>query len=247
MLLCVKFFVFSQKPIANGYQPGVLNVAEKFTLDAEIRTITGKKVKQLRRQGLVPIGVYGPKIQPMNLQIPARSLQVMLMKAGGTNLIDLTVDGTSTTVLAREVQRDVLRGDIIYADFFAVDLASTIKTDVPIHFVNESPAVATNIGILITGPSMLSIETLPSNLISQIEVDLSSLAAIGDSIHVRDLDLGKDIVILNDPSEMIVHISQPAAARSEEDQAAEEAAEAAEGTTAEPEVIAKGKVEEEEF
>ena len=219
-------------------------MAEKFTLDAQTRTITGKKVSQLRRQGVVPVGVYGPKIQPMNLQIPARPLQVMLMKAGGTNLIDLTVDGSPTTVLAREVQRDVLRGDIIYVDFFAVDLASTIRTEVPIHFVNESPAVVTNLGILITGPSMLSIETLPSNLLSQIDLDLSTLMALGDSIHVRDLDLGKDVVILNDPSEMLVQISQSSAARSEEDEAAEVAEEV---SSSEPEVIAKGKIEDEDF
>jgi large subunit ribosomal protein L25 len=221
-------------------------VAEKFTLDAQPRTIVGKKVKQLRREGLIPVAVYGPKIDPMNLQIPARPLQVMLAKAGGTNLIDIQVDGNSTTVLAREVQRDVLRGDILYVDFFAVDLASTIKADVPIHFVNESPAVATNQGIMITGPSMLTIETLPANLISQIEVDLSRLVNVGDSFHVRDLDLGEDIVILHDPGEMIVHITQTSAARSEEDELLE-AAEATEEGGTEPEVIAKGKVEEEDF
>jgi large subunit ribosomal protein L25 len=221
-------------------------VADKFTLDAQPRTIVGKKVKQLRRQGLIPVAVYGPKIDPMNLQIPARPLQVMLAKAGGTNLIDIQVDGNPTTVLAREVQRDVLRGDILYVDFFAVDLASTIKTDVPIHFVNESPAVATNQGIMITGPSMLTIETLPTNLISQIEVDLSRLVNVGDSFHVRDLDLGEDIVILHDPGEMIVHITQTSAGRSEEDELLE-AAEATEEGGTEPEVIAKGKVEEEDF
>ena len=218
-------------------------MAEKFTLEAQPRTIVGKKVSQLRRQGLIPISIYGPKIQPMNLQVPYRPLQVTLAKAGGTHLIDIKVDGDTTVVLAREVQRDVLRGDILHVDFFAVDMRSTIKTDVPIHFVGESPAVASRVGILITGPTVITIETLPSNLIGQIEVDLSGLVNVGDSIHVRDLNLGKEITILNDPNEMIAQISQPSAARAEEE---EEEAAAAEEAPAEPEVIAKGKVEEEE-
>jgi hypothetical protein len=82
-------------------------------------------------------------------------------------------------------------------------------------------------------------------LISTIEVDTSKLVEIGDSFHVRDLNLGEDIVILNDPDEMIARISQPAAARSEEDEAAEAAAET-EATPTEVEIIKKGKADEEE-
>jgi large subunit ribosomal protein L25 len=215
-------------------------VAENYVLEAQPRTVVGKKVGALRRTGQVPVVVYGPKTEPLNLQIPYRPLQVALMKAGGTNLIDITFEGGRQTVLAREVQRDVLRGDILHVDFFAVDLLVKIKIDVPIHFVGESPAVNARKGILITGPTMLSIETLPSHLLSQIEVDLSNLNEIGDAVHVRDLKLDADITILNDPEEMIARISQTSAARSEEDEAAE-----AEGA-GEVEIIKKGKGEEEE-
>jgi len=219
-------------------------VADRITLDAQPRTITGKKVKQLRRQGIVPVSVFGPKVDPANLQVPYRPLQVTLMKAGGTSLIDLNVDGETRTVLARAVQRDVLRGDILHVDFFQVDLESTIKADIPVHFVGESPAIATNQGILITGPSMITVETLPANLPPFIEIDLTRLVNVGDSLHVRDLDLGEGITIINDPNEMIAQISQPSAARAEEEEAAEAAA--AEEVSAEPEVISKGKAEEEE-
>src|SRR5262249_33669068 len=128
--------------------------------------------------------------------------------------------------------------------FFAVDLTAKISIDVPIHFATESPAVAAKKGILITGPAMLTIETLPSHLIDTIEVDLSSLMEIGDAIHVRDLKLGADITVLNDPDEMIARISQTPAARAEEAEE-EEAAEAAEGAVAEVEIIKKGKADEE--
>jgi len=215
-------------------------VAESFVLEAESRAIVGKKVSQLRRQGIVPVTVYGPKSEPVNLQIPYRPLQLALLGAGGTNLIELNVAGKTTPVLAREVQRDILRNDIIHVDFFAVDMTAKINIDVPIHFVNESAAVASKRGILLTGPTVLTIETLPSKLLSVIEIDLTPLAEVGDSIHVRDINLGDEIVILNDPDEMIARIAQPAAARSEE---AEE--EANEGV-AEVEIIKKGKADEEE-
>lgn len=214
-------------------------MSENVVLEAQPRAITGKKVSQLRRSGLVPVVVYGPKNEPKNLQIEYRPLQLALMNAGGTHLIDIKSDGGSMTVLARDVQRDILRGDILHVDFFAVDLKAKINIDVPIHFVGESPAVAARKGILLTGPAMLSIDTLPSHLIDEVEVDLSSLLEVGDAIHVRDLKLGEDITVLNDPDEMIARVSQTSAARSEE---AEEAEEAAAG---EVEIIKKGKADEE--
>lgn len=218
-------------------------MSENVVLEATPRTITGKKVSQLRREGQVPVVVYGPKTEPRNLQIAYRPLQIALMNAGGTHLIDLKSDGTTATVLAREVQRDILRGDILHVDFFAVDLKAKISIDVPIHFTGESPAVASRKGILLTGPAMLTIETLPSHLLDEVEVDLSTLNEIGDAIHVRDLKLGEDIAVLNDPDEMIARISQPAAARAEEAEALEAAE--AEGAPAEVEIIKKGKADEE--
>lgn len=217
-------------------------MAEKYVIEAQSREIVGKKVSQLRRQGIVPVTVYGPKAQPVNLQVPYRPLQVALMKAGGTNLIEINVNGKTTPVLAREVQRDILRNDIMHVDFFAVDMTAKITIDVPLHFVGESPAVSSKKGILVTGPTTISIETLPSHLINSVEIDISQLNEVGDSIHVRDLKLDAEITILNDPDEMIARISQPAAARSEEDAAAEEAAEG----MGEVEIIKKGKSDEEE-
>ena len=216
-------------------------MAEKFVIEAQSREIVGKKVSQLRRQGIVPVTVYGPKSQPVNLQVPYRPLQLALLKAGGTNLIEINVNGKATPVLAREVQRDILRNDIMHVDFFAVDMTAKIRIDVPLHFVGDSAAVVTKKGILVTGPTTITIETLPSHLLNQIEIDISGLNEVGDSIHVRDLKLGEEIVVINDPEEMIARISQPAAARSEEDAAAEEAAAAGE-----VEIIKKGKADEEE-
>lgn len=212
-----------------------------FNIEAQPREVTGKKVGALRREGFVPVTVYGPKIQPVNLQIPYRPLERALLKAGGTNLIDLQVDGKTHTVLAREVQRHVIKRTIMHVDFFAVDLAAKIRVDVPVHYVNESPVVAARQGTLVHGASNITIEVLPGKLIHSIDVDLSQLKNPGDAVYVSALDLGPDIAIVNDPDEMVVSVASTSAALSE---AAEEEAES---SSAEPEVIHKGKQEEEDF
>ncbi len=203
-----------------------------YVIEAQPRTITGKQVKQLRNQGLVPAIVYGSKMEPVSIQIPYRPLEVALMKAGGTQLIDIQVDKQKHTVLTRDVQRHVIRGDILHVDFVAIDLTQPIAADIYVQFVGESPAVSSSQGILLTGSNSLSVEALPANLPEYVEVDLSSLAEVGDSIHVRDLDLGEGINILNDPEDLVVRIVQPSAARAallDEIESEEAAAEAAEG------------------
>src|SRR5690606_8303092 len=109
----------------------------------------------------VPVVVYGPKIQPVPLQVPYRALEVALMKAGGTSLIDINVDGKTHSVLAREVQRNVIKGTIMHVDFMAVDATTIISAEVPVHFVGESPAVGSGMGILLQGSSTITIQTVP--------------------------------------------------------------------------------------
>ena len=192
-------------------------VAE-FAIEAQERNLTGKKVRRLRGQGLVPGIIYGPVMDPVNIQIPERPLEVLLMSAGGTNLIDVSVAGETHTVLARDVQRHVLRDNILHVDFFALRMDQRIATDVFLRFTGESPAVVSGQGILITGPGNLTIETLPTSLLNEIEVSLEGLAEVGDGIHVRDLDLGDDIDILNDPDEMLVRVVMPAAVAAEDEE-----------------------------
>ncbi len=195
-----------------------------YVIEAQPRTVTGKQVRQLRNQGLVPAVVYGPKIEPVQIQVPYRPLEVTLMKAGGNHLIDIQVDKKTHTVLTRFVQRHVVKGNILHVDFFAVDVTQTLTADIFIQFIGESPAVNASIGMLMTGASSLTVETLPTNIPENIEVDLSGLAEIGDSIHVRDIKMGEGITILNDPDELIARIVQPSAARSAADEEAEAAA-----------------------
>lgn len=198
-----------------------------FSLKAEPRTLKGKKVSQLRNVGQVPGTVYGPGIDPQKLTLNYRELETTLRNAGGTNVIDLAVDGSTIPVLAREVQRSVIKGDILHVDFLAPDMSKTIRADVRIEIIGQSPLVVSRKGIMLTGPNSIQLEMLPSNLLNKITVDVSELDTIGDTIAVKDLPLRDGIMVINDPEEMIAKIVQPSAARAAEMTAMLEAAEAA--------------------
>jgi large subunit ribosomal protein L25 len=205
-----------------------------FSLEVQPRSVTGKKVSQLRNAGLVPATIYGPKSENVNIQIPYRALELALMHAGGTNLIDIMVDGKTHTVIAREVQRNVLRRTIQHVDFYEVDLKSKIRASIPVQYIGESPAVAARMGVLLTGPNTLTVEVFPADLPHIIEIDINGLKAVGDSVTVSDLDLGEKVNIINDPDEMLakVVVTSGALAALEAEDAAEAAA-----ASAEPELI----------
>jgi len=213
-------------------------VAEQFSLEAQPRTVTGKNVAKLRREGLVPVVVYGSKVESFNLQIPYRSLQIALANAGGTNLINLNVEGSKQQqVLARSVQRDVIKGEILHVDFLAVDASTKITTVVQIHLNGEAPAVKAGFGTLLNGIQSVEIEALPADLLSRIDVDLSILKDVNDTIHVRDLNLGDKVTILTDHDDMIVRVTAL-------HEVVEETTD--EVTSAEPEVVKKGKADEDD-
>lgn len=207
----------------------------EFSLKAEARTIKGKKVSQLRNEGKVPGTVYGPNIEPQKLAMDYRELEITLRNAGGTNVIDLDVNGSSVPVLAREVQRSVIKGDILHVDFLAPDMNKKIRADVRIQLVGQSPLVVSRKGILLTGPNSIQLEMLPSNLLNKVDVDITILENIGDTISVKDLPLREGITVINDPEEMIAKVVQPSAARAAEMEAALAAAEGEEGEATEGE------------
>ena len=201
----------------------------EFELAAMTRSSRGKRNKQLRREGFVPGIVYGPSADSMSVQFPYRDIETLLMQAGGTNLIDIVVDGQAYPSLAREVQRDVLNDKILHVDFLAVDATQRIRVEVPILMEGRSPVVVAREGILITGRSSLTLEVYPDDIRDRIMIDLSQLTELGAEVLVGDLQFGENVTVHSDPNEMLAKIVQPAAARAEADLEDEELAEGEEG------------------
>jgi large subunit ribosomal protein L25 len=196
----------------------------QFVLNAQERAIKGKKVSSIRSQGLVPGTIYGPKTQPLTVQFLYRELDTVLRAAGSTNIIDIKLNGSTLRVLARDVQRDILKSTIQHVDFFAVDENSKIRAEVPVVLVGESPIIATRKAILMAGTSTIRIETLPRDLVNKIEVDLSSLTTIGSTIYIRDLTPPPGVTILNEGDEIVAKAVQTGAQRAAAAKEAEAAA-----------------------
>ena len=210
---------------------------QQIDLSAQPRTVTGKKVSQLRRSGIIPAVVYGHHRSATNIQVDERALHQTLMRAGMNRLINIQLGAEGVMALVRDIQREPISQRVVHVDFLAVDLTQTIRAEVPVHFVGEPAAVKSGLGILVTLVQTLEIEALPADLIDRIEVDVTGLKNFNDALHVRDLNLGDKVVVIADPDEMLARISAP-------EEQPEEAVEG-EVTSAEPEVILKGKIEEE--
>jgi large subunit ribosomal protein L25 len=216
----------------------------QLELKAEKRTVTGKKVRQLRREGAIPAVVYGHKTKPLPLQLETRALDRVLTQAGMTQLISLRV-GRAKPVMAlpREVQRDPITRQLLHVDFYQVIMTEKITTTVPLVLVGETPAVSKAGGVLIQGLDEVEIECLPGDLIEHIEVDLSKLENVDDTLYVKDLQVPSTVHIMTDSEEMVSRVIP--VRRPVEEEEVEEAAAAAEKAE-EVEIVSRGRKKEEE-
>ena len=214
---------------------------EQIELKAEKRTIIGKRVKGLRREGIIPALLYGPKTEPIPIQCDERELQRVLARAGGTNLISVRIGdaGKPKMTLASEVQRDAITNELYHVDFYQVVMTEKVSAEVNIVFTGQSPAVQQADAMLLQGADSVEIECLPGDLIHSIEVDLSTLLEIDDAIYVKDLQVPANVAILTDGDELVAKVQRLRLA--EEEEVEEEVAVAPE----EVKVIAKGKEVEE--
>ncbi len=192
-------------------------------LEAQAREVVGKRVKRLRANSWIPAVVYGPDTPATPIQVEERSLGAALQQAGSSTLIDLKVDqeAEAHAVLAREVQRDALTGQLRHVDFYEVRLTEMVRTSPRLEFVGESPLVKAGTAVMIYGMNEVEVECLPTDLISSIEVDVSVLETLDDNIVAGDLTLPANVKLVADPSDVVVSVVTTRAAVVEE---AEEAA-----------------------
>lgn len=212
---------------------------ERTKLEAEPRQVVGKKVRRLRAEGWIPAVLYGGGERPMPIRIQAATWRRLAAAGLGRGLVELHIKGRKEPyqALVREVQRDPITHQVWHVDFQRVSMTETLRTEVPVTVVGSSPAVERGEGVMLTGLSQVEVECLPGDIPSSIEVDASSLEAIGSTITVGDLAVPKGVKVITDPEEMILTVV-PAAREEEEVEVAE--------AEAEPEVIHKGKELEEE-
>lgn len=205
---------------------------QKHSLKAEKRTVEGKKVKNLRRQGVIPANVYGKDIKSENLQINLKDFEKTYQEAGKTGIVELNFDtGEPKNTLIRNVQKDPVTGNPLHVDFYNVSLKEKIKASVPVVQIGESKAVIDKVGALLQPLAQVEVEALPTDLPENIEVDVTQLSAVDEEIKVKDLKVASGVTILTDPEQIVIKvgslISEEAKKLAEEEAAAKAAAEAA--------------------
>lgn len=209
----------------------------ELNIDAYPRTVTRRKTRQLRREGLVPVVVYGVAMQPVNLQVSSRELDRVLHSGGHSQLVTVNVDsGGVHNILVKEIQRDPVSRHFVHADFYAVNMAEEQEVRVPVRSVGRPEALATGL-MFYQHVEEVHIRALPSDIPAEIEVDVTQLT-LEDAMTVAGLPAVPGVTYLDNPDEVIFSLITT---RVEE---VEEAV--AEGEPAEPEVVGRAKEEEEE-
>ncbi|MES0360707.1 MAG: 50S ribosomal protein L25 [Anaerolineales bacterium] len=212
---------------------------DEVVIQANRREVLGKKVGALRREGKLPAVVYGSKIESIPITLDMRYASQTLEKLSPSALVVVDVEGEQHYTLVRDKQRNPVRRSIIHVDFQAVSLTETVRADLNINLIGEAPAIETYLGIVVPSLEQLSIESLPKDLPDKIDVDISGLMEIGDSILVGDLVVPDGVEILSDPEDVVVVVIAQAAEEVEE---VEEEEVLEEGE--EPEVLERGKRED---
>lgn len=218
-------------------------MAARETLSVENRTIFGKQLKKLRREGILPGNVYGKNFTSTAVQLPYQAFQEVFAKVGETGVIDLEVNGKKHPVLIHNIAINPINHEPLHVDFFIVNLKEKITARVPVVATGEATAATNNEGMLLQLLNEAEIEALPTELPESIEVDVTPLAAVGDQITVAELKAPQGVTLLNEPEQAVFRIGELVSQEAEEQEALEEAE--AEAQSEESEAEAATPTEEE--
>lgn len=213
-----------------------------LTLNAGARSVSGSKVKRLRREGFIPIVIYGRKRTPRNAQVKEMEFDRVLRAGGNSQLVRVDLEGEEYNVLVREVQRHPVRHNLLHADFYAVNMTDTQRVSVPL--VLFGAGLITTDHVMVQALDSVEVEALPAAIPAQIDVDVSMLLnPESPPITIADLPAVAGVTYVTEADEIICSLILSRAAISEEEE--EEEADLLE-IDAEPEVIGRGREEEEE-
>jgi large subunit ribosomal protein L25 len=202
-------------------------MAENIKMKATTREMIGKTHRRLADDKLAGV-VYGTAHKSQPVEVERHEFEQVLAHEGNiaSKLIDLTIDGGKTVhVIVKSLQRDAIKGTVMHADFWAVNMRQKVTTTVPVHFEGEPPGLKTG-GVFMHNVQHINVEALPDELPEFLTADISTLE-VGDNIHVRDLVAPKGVTILDPEDEIVASVVAPA--KEEEEAVSEE--------VAEPEVI----------
>jgi large subunit ribosomal protein L25 len=183
---------------------------QKQTLKAEVRKISGRKVKNLRREGILPGNISGKKIKSEAVQVVLKDFEKVYKDVGETGLLTLEIGKDEKPVLIHNLQVNPVSDAPVHVDFLQVDLKEKVEADVPVELTGESPAQKQAIGTVVQYINEIKVEALPMDLPEKFTVDTSGLAEIDQAILVKDLRVDRAKVdVKTGPDEIVVKVEPP--------------------------------------
>ena len=191
------------------------------TIKAQKRTTFGRKNHLLRKEGFVPVILYGEGLQPQPLQVKAEDLTKAYQEVGDTGLVSVAVQGEkgensqTYSCLIYDMQHDPVTDAVIHADFYHPSMRKKVTAEVPLSFEGVAPAVKEKGGVLVKDKMSVEVRGLAADLPKEIKVDLGGLKEIHDKILVQDLPIGKKLEILDNPEEIVASVTMVEAVEEE--------------------------------
>lgn len=183
---------------------------QKKELKAEIRKVSGRKVKNLRKEGILPGNISGKKIKSEAIQVVLKDFEKVYKEVGETGLVTLLVGKEEKPVLIHNLQVNPVSDAPVHVDFLQVDLKEKVEADVPVELTGESPAEKQGIGTVVQYINEIKVEALPTDLPEKFTLDASLLAEVDQAVFVKDLKVDREKVeIKNDPEEIVVKVEPP--------------------------------------
>ncbi|MBU0569835.1 50S ribosomal protein L25 [Patescibacteria group bacterium] len=201
-------------------------------LKVQSRKLLGRKVKKLRREGILPANVYGKKVKSRSVSVELSDFEKIFKQAGETSIVDLSLDKEKLPVLIHNIQVDPVSDRPVHIDFLQVNLKEKVTSQIPVELVGESPAEKQGLGTVVQYISEIEVEALPADLLDKFEIDLSKLGKVDDTVLVRDIKVDKKKISIKkeDEEKMVVKIEE---LRKEEEEVVPETTELEEAEVAE--------------
>jgi large subunit ribosomal protein L25 len=180
---------------------------QKYSLKAEDRKITGRKVKNLRNEGMLPANIYGKGIKSQAVKTELSEFTKIFSEAGETGLVELSVGSKKLPILIHNVQVDPVDSSYLHADFYQVNLKEKVVAQVPLELVGESPAVKLGLGTVVQYTDEIEVEALPTDLPDKFEINIDKLKEVDQTISIKDLVVDKNkIEIKAEPEQILVKV-----------------------------------------
>jgi large subunit ribosomal protein L25 len=220
---------------------------DKQILEAETRKISGRKLKALRAQGILPANVYGKKIKSEALQVSLKEFEKLFSKVGETGLVTLNIKNgkkEEKAVLVSNIQIDPVSDEPIHVDFRQVDLTEKITAEVPVEMIGESPAEKQSLGTVVQYLDEIEVEALPTDLPDKFIIDVATLVEVDQAVFAKDLKVDpKKVSIKVNPEEILVKVEPPQKEEVAPAPAVVEEEAVVEGEAPKEEVVAEGETE----